>query len=93
MLDSGKVKAIGVSEVSPDQLRTIHSIVPVELIELEWSLFARECEVCAQLQSHICKMLISQIHSYACLASAQVKFSAMGNWVMWVSSLAQLPIT
>lgn len=50
VLDAGKVKAIGVSEVSPDQLRTIHSVVPVSLVELEWSLFDRECEVGAHLQ-------------------------------------------
>lgn len=45
LLDEGKVKAIGVSEGTVDQIRTIHSIVPVSVLEEEWSLFSREVEV------------------------------------------------
>ena len=45
VLDEGMVKAIGVSEGSTAHIRSIHSIVPVSLIELEWSLFTRESEV------------------------------------------------
>ena len=45
MVDAGKVKAIGVSECSVEDIKTIHSIVPVTLAELEWSLFSREQEV------------------------------------------------
>ena len=44
-MDEGKVKAIGVSEGTVDQVRTIHSIVPVSVLEEEWSLFSREVEV------------------------------------------------
>ena len=44
-MDAGKVRAIGVSEVLPDELRTIHSIVPVKVVEIEWSLFSRDGEV------------------------------------------------
>ena len=44
-MDAGKVKAIGVSELSLAQAQTIHSIVPVSLVEVEWSLFNRHAEV------------------------------------------------
>ncbi len=42
---AGKVKAVGVSEVSVDELRIIHSVVPVKVVELKWSLFDRKNEV------------------------------------------------
>ena len=45
VLDSGKVKAIGVSECSLAEAKAVHSIVPVSVIEVEWSLFNRENEV------------------------------------------------
>ena len=45
LMDAGKVKAIGVSELSLAQAQTIHAIVPVSLIEVEWSLFNRQAEV------------------------------------------------
>ena len=45
LVDEGRVKAIGVSEGTVDQIRTIHSIVPVSVLEEEWSLFSREVEV------------------------------------------------
>ena len=45
VLDSGKVKAIGVSELSTEDAKKIHSVVPVSAIEIEWNLFNRECEV------------------------------------------------
>ena len=67
VLDAGKVKAIGVSEVSADELRIIHSIVPVKVVELEWSLFARKNEVggwlpCCSLSSknESCMYMYSQ---------------------------------
>lgn len=49
MLEEGKVKAIGVSEVSAEELRKIHAIVPVSVVELECSLFSRKCFVSACL--------------------------------------------
>ena len=47
VLDQGMIKAVGVSEGSVEHIRRIHAIVPVSLIELEWSLFTRESEVSA----------------------------------------------
>lgn len=44
MVDAGRVKAIGLSEFSVEESQRIHSIVPVSVFELEWSLFARDQE-------------------------------------------------
>ena len=54
MVDAGKVKYIGLSEVSIENLRKAHKIHPITAVELEWSLFSRECEedlvpVCREL--------------------------------------------
>ena len=45
ILESGRVKAIGVSECSLAEAKAVHSVVPVSVVELEWSLFNRENEV------------------------------------------------
>lgn len=44
VLDDGKVKAVGISEANVDQIKKVHEIVPISVIELEWSLFARDSE-------------------------------------------------
>lgn len=45
LVDSGKVKAIGISETTLEDAKKIHSVVPISAIELEWSLFNRDGEV------------------------------------------------
>ena len=44
-VEAGKVKHLGLSEVSPADIRKVHQIHPVSLVELEWSLVARDAEV------------------------------------------------
>lgn len=44
VLESGKVKAIGVSEASVEEAQEIHSVVPVSAIEIEWNLFNKDEE-------------------------------------------------
>ena len=44
LVDEGKVKHIGLSEVTPDEVRRAHAVAPVAAVELEWSLFSRDCE-------------------------------------------------
>ena len=44
MVEAGKLKYIGLSEVSLDNIRKAHKIHPITAIELEWSLFTRDCE-------------------------------------------------
>jgi aryl-alcohol dehydrogenase-like predicted oxidoreductase len=41
---SGKVRAIGLSEVSADTLRKAHAVHPIAAVQLEYSIFTREVE-------------------------------------------------
>lgn len=44
LVQEGKVRAIGLSEVSPDQLRRAHAIHPIAALQSEYSLWSREVE-------------------------------------------------
>ncbi|MDO5079700.1 aldo/keto reductase [Buchananella hordeovulneris] len=41
---AGKVRAIGVSEVTGSQLRRAHAVHPIAAVQMEWSLFSRTLE-------------------------------------------------
>merc|ERR1719336_1195992 len=67
---SGWAKNIGVSELSPKNLRIFHSICPVTCVQQEWSLMTRDLEddlvpVCRELgigivaYSPLCRKLLS----------------------------------
>ncbi len=42
----GKVKYLGLSEASPEQIRAAHAVHPISAVQLEWSLWERSAEVC-----------------------------------------------
>lgn len=44
LVAAGKVRAIGVSEVTAEQLRRAHATHPITAVQTEWSLFSRELE-------------------------------------------------
>ncbi|MGW5309772.1 aldo/keto reductase [Nocardia thailandica] len=44
LVQRGKVRAIGLSEVSPETLRRAHAVHPVAAVQMEYSLFSREVE-------------------------------------------------
>jgi aryl-alcohol dehydrogenase-like predicted oxidoreductase len=44
-VDEGKVKYVGLSECSVDEVRRAHAIVPISALEIEWSLWERGNEV------------------------------------------------
>lgn len=44
LVKEGKVKAIGLSAVTAEELREAHAIHPVAALQSEWSLFSREVE-------------------------------------------------
>ena len=48
LVKEGKVKHIGLSECSPADVRRAHAVHPIAALEMEWSLFSRDAEVCAQ---------------------------------------------
>lgn len=54
LIDAGKVRAIGLSEVSADTLRRAHAVHPIAALQSEYSLWTREPEAellpaCAEL--------------------------------------------
>ena len=56
LVKEGKVKHIGLSECSPADVRRANAVHPIAALEMEWSLFSRDAEVC--LVSHlICRTL------------------------------------
>lgn len=44
MVEEGKVRTIGLSEVSPADVCKAHAIHPISALEMEWSLFTRDAE-------------------------------------------------
>ena len=44
-MEEGKVKYVGLSECSADEIRRAHAIVPITALEIEWSLWERGNEV------------------------------------------------
>lgn len=54
LVDAGKVRAIGLSEVTPDQIRRAHAVHPITALQTEYSMWSREPEealfaVCREL--------------------------------------------
>ena len=45
MIEAGKVKAIGLSEVSADTLMKAHSVHPIAAVQSEYSLWSRNAEI------------------------------------------------
>ncbi|GLI70682.1 hypothetical protein VaNZ11_015622 [Volvox africanus] len=44
LLAEGKIRGVGLSEVSADQIRQAAAVVPISVVEQEWSLFTRDAE-------------------------------------------------
>jgi len=65
LVEAGKVKHIGLSEASPDQIRKACSIHPVACVQQEWSLLTRNCE---DTVVPACKELSVGIVAYSPLA-------------------------
>ncbi|KAK9808782.1 hypothetical protein WJX72_003563 [[Myrmecia] bisecta] len=54
LVAEGKVRYLGLSEVSPEDLRKAHAVHPITAVQLEWSLWTRDVEkdlvpVCREL--------------------------------------------
>ncbi|CAM2008867.1 aldo/keto reductase [Acanthopleuribacter pedis] len=54
LVEAGKVRYLGLSEVTPDDLRRAHAVHPISALQTEYSLWSREpeaelFEVCAEL--------------------------------------------
>ncbi len=44
LVEEGKVKYLGISEASADEIRRAHKIHPITACQLEWSLWSRDAE-------------------------------------------------
>ncbi|MFI5714349.1 aldo/keto reductase [Nocardia sp. NPDC051750] len=44
LVQQGKVRALGLSEVTGDELRAAHAVHPIAAVQSEWSLFSRDVE-------------------------------------------------
>ncbi|MEU2514546.1 aldo/keto reductase [Streptomyces syringium] len=44
LVAEGKVRHLGLSEVSPGELRAAHAVHPIAAVQSEWSLFSRDVE-------------------------------------------------
>ncbi|KAF0702140.1 hypothetical protein As57867_007791, partial [Aphanomyces stellatus] len=44
LIVEGKIKYVGLSECTPDELRRAHAVHPITAIEMEWSLQSRDLE-------------------------------------------------
>jgi aryl-alcohol dehydrogenase-like predicted oxidoreductase len=44
LVQAGKVRWLGLSEVSPQTLRTAHAVHPISAVQMEYSLFSRDIE-------------------------------------------------
>jgi aryl-alcohol dehydrogenase-like predicted oxidoreductase len=45
LVKEGKVKYLGISEATADEIRRAHKIHPISACQLEWSLWTRGVEV------------------------------------------------
>ena len=55
LVQEGKVKYLGISEASPEEIRKAHAVHPITACQLEWSLSTRDAEVwpcCSAIASH-----------------------------------------
>ena len=46
LVKEGLIKGIGLSEISAADIRKAHAVHPITAVEMEWSLFSRDAEVC-----------------------------------------------
>jgi aryl-alcohol dehydrogenase-like predicted oxidoreductase len=44
LVASGKIRYLGISEASPESIRTAHAVAPISAIQTEFSLFTRDVE-------------------------------------------------
>jgi aryl-alcohol dehydrogenase-like predicted oxidoreductase len=60
LVKQGKVRYLGLSEVSAEDLRKAHAVHPITAVQLEWSLWTRDAEVNPLLASetlrYTCRM-------------------------------------
>jgi len=69
LVAAGKVKHLGLSEVTADELRAAHAVHPIAAVQSEWSLFSRDIET-------------NVVPAAAALGTAVVPYSPLGRGVL-----------
>jgi aryl-alcohol dehydrogenase-like predicted oxidoreductase len=59
LVEEGKVRYLGISEASPEEIRRAHAVHPISAVQLEWSLWTRGAEVSSPPASGFIGLLIS----------------------------------
>ena len=64
LVKEGKVRYLGLSEVSAEDLRKAHAVHPITVVQLEWSLWTRDAEVRNEIARTACPvgLLTAQMH-------------------------------
>ncbi len=73
LVKEGKVKYLGISEASAEEIRRAHAVHPITACQLEWSLWTRDVEVqhSAPIQSE--HMHAHAFHALSCVWSASAQ--------------------
>jgi aryl-alcohol dehydrogenase-like predicted oxidoreductase len=74
LVKEGKVKYLGISEATADEIRRAHAVHPITACQLEWSLWTRDVEVSTVL---MCFLLASASASVSVQHSAYLKHNLM----------------
>ena len=84
LVEAGKVRAIGLSEVTPDQIRRAHAVHPITALQTEYSMWSREPE---EALFAVCRELSITFVAYSPLgrgyltgAIPNVESLAEGDW-------------
>jgi aryl-alcohol dehydrogenase-like predicted oxidoreductase len=59
LVEAGKVRHLGVCEVSGDQLRRAHAVHPIAVLQIEYSLWSRDVEQLAQILNELRVSLVA----------------------------------
>ena len=68
LVKEGKVKYLGISEASAEEIRRAHAVHPITACQIEWSLWTRDVEVVlpTDTQKHNLHCSLAAIHCCAC---------------------------
>ena len=72
-MKEGKVKYLGISEASADEIRRAHAVHPITACQLEWSIWTRDVEVCLQFCCQLIPQLPLNIFSRSHSSAGHVK--------------------
>ncbi|MEU1117440.1 MULTISPECIES: aldo/keto reductase [unclassified Streptomyces] len=77
LVREGRVRNVGLSEVSPDTLRRAHAVHPVSAVQLEYSLFTRDVVEGEMLE--VCRELGVAVVAYSPLGRAMLTGSVSSH--------------